>query len=345
MKTNSLANNKPLNFSKKVLEEIISELWENAAFNPGLYELLEKIGSELENKKEVSADLIKEASYKVSTLRNRFIIDDVEQDKLKNTTVAFFGLSVGSHAALTWMMESKADIIKISDPDIISPSNLNRLRLGWDTIGKYKVDVLAKQLADINPLSNIITFNDKSADAIQKIITIDPLVNIIVDEMDDLECKVRVRQIAREKRIPVLMATDVGDNVFLDIERYDIEPLPKLFNGRIKNIEEVDFKTLSLPKFFELIKEIVGMENNSEKMLSSLLSIGKTIKTQPQLASAATISGGVIATAIKKIVLGEDVKSGRYYINLDQLLDQSYISEKRVLKRQELSKQLKEKKL
>jgi len=75
-------------------------------------------------------------------------------------------------------------------------------------------------------------------------------------------------------------------------------------------------------------------------MLKSLLSIGKTIKTWPQLGSTATIAGGLITTLVKKMVLRERVKSGRYYFSIDKLLVYDYDSKKRKKKKEQLSDEI-----
>ncbi len=47
-------------------------------------------------------------------------------------------MSVGSHVALTLAMTGGARKISIADPDIVSGSNLNRIRSGFDTVGVSK---------------------------------------------------------------------------------------------------------------------------------------------------------------------------------------------------------------
>ncbi len=71
------------------------------------------------------------------------------QNKIKNSSIAVFGVGgIG-----TWMVNSLYQIgvgnIKITDPDKVSESNLNR-QLFFDTndIGKYKVEVIESKLAD-----------------------------------------------------------------------------------------------------------------------------------------------------------------------------------------------------
>ena len=326
--------------SKNFLDLIAQELWEISnpvvtQANEEAVKLLEKQlftnNKQIKFNKNSKVFLPSKKYYQdLVTSRNKNLVTQKQQNLLEKTVVAFFGLSVGSHAATTWMMLSRADSIKISDPDIISPTNLNRLRFAWDTIGRLKVDVVKQQLEGINPYCNVYKFKGSGSEVINKIILDKPKPDIIVDSMDDLKSKVLVRLLAKEIKIPVLMATDVGDNVFLDIERYDKNPQPMLFNGRVKNVEKIDLSHITNRERIKLSMQIVGLEHNSNEMLESLLSIGKTIRTWPQLGSTATLAGGLIASVIKKIVLGEKVESGRYYLSLDDLLVEGFNSKKRV---------------
>jgi tRNA A37 threonylcarbamoyladenosine dehydratase len=64
-------------------------------------------------------------------------------------------MSVGSHAATSWMLISRASAVKISDPDTISLSNLNRLELGVKSIRELKVDVMEQRIKEINPYCKV----------------------------------------------------------------------------------------------------------------------------------------------------------------------------------------------
>ena len=48
--------------------------------------------------------------------------------------------------------------------------------------------------------------------------------------------KVALREAARLARVPVVMLANLGDNVLVDIERYDLEPDLPIFNGILGDI-------------------------------------------------------------------------------------------------------------
>lgn len=294
-----------------VQKRVIAELKENAKFVTSLSKFIENAEK---------SGITPEMRFELSTLRNRNLITREEQEKLRGTVVGFFGLSVGSHAAVTWSMESRAKLVKISDPDTIDPTNLNRLRTGWESVGKLKTEVVSKEIKSVNPDARVISNTDMGESTIVKLFDEKPKLDLVVDEVDSIEAKLLFRCLAKERRLPLISAADVGDNVVLDVERYDLEPQPKPFLGRLPGIEDVDINNLRGQEKIKLIIQLVGSEEFSKEMTDSLNAIGKTLKTWPQLGATAVIAGGVITTTIKKIVLGEQVGSGRYFVSLDRIL-------------------------
>lgn len=299
-----------------VKDSVVLELWENALFNDQALALIEKFSRTL----KADQKFIREARDILTTIRNRNLISDQQQLDLQRQVVGVFGLSVGSHAAVTWIMESRAAVIKIADPDTISPTNLNRLRTAWQSVGLPKTEVVKAELKSIHPLLKVISDDHPNRKSMAKFFTQQPRLTAVVDAIDDFEDKIWLRQRCREHRIPLISAADVGDNVILDIERYDLDPQPPLFLGRLGDVEKIDFDNLSLMDRRKLIINLVGFAANSQTLLDSLYGIGKTLATWPQLGATATVAGGLVTTTLKKIFMGEKVKSGRFILSLDDLL-------------------------
>jgi len=334
--------------SSSFLRQLAQELWEIRHVKPQpLTEAdIQTIISELDPPvEELHASTLqtlpsKSVFTELTTARNRNLITSTEQQKLQNTIVTFFGLSVGSHSALTWMMTSRADSIKIVDPDTIAASNLNRLRFGWDSIGQRKIDVVKRELEQINPYARIIATDFTDYPTTAHLFTDNPATQIVVDAIDNMESKLWLRQLCRRYKTPLISAADVGDMVMLDIERHDLDSNTPFFHNLIPNIESINFSQLSPLQKKALIIQLVGFEHNSEKMLESIKALGKTLPTWPQLGATATMAGGIVANTIKKIILEEQVLSGRYYLSLDELLDSSFNSSDRQHKRATLVQEI-----
>ncbi len=255
------------------------------------------------------------------TIRNRDLITAKEQKKLFDLDVAAFGMSVGSAGALVISMSGISRRIKLIDGAVISGSNLNRIMTGVSSVGKGKSTVIGQQIYEMNPYSTIETFDKVTADNIGEILDKPWKASLAIDEIDDIEMKVRIRYEARKRRIPVIMATELGDTIMLDVERFDLEPERQLFHGMIPGIEDLIEKPLeNYREWTKHAVSIIDPNNMTIKMQKSLLKIGTTIVTHPQLGSTVMMTGGVLAFAAKAIALGQPLKSGRYVISLEKEL-------------------------
>jgi hypothetical protein len=117
------------------------------------------------------------------------------------------------------------------------------------------------------------------------------------------------------------MATELGDTIMLDVERFDLEPDRPLFHNMVPDVERL----LTQPpenhrEWMKHAVRIIDPKNMPMKMQQSLLKIGSTIVTHPQLGSTVMMTGGVLAFAAKNIALGNPLKSGRYLISFEREL-------------------------
>jgi hypothetical protein len=252
------------------------------------------------------------------TIRNRDLITTEEQSILADFSAACFGMSVGSAGALALAISGISRKIKLVDGAVISGSNLNRILTGVSSVGKNKCEVIGHQIYGMNPYSSVEYYEKVSRDNIDDILTD---IDVAIDEIDDVEMKVRIRMEARKRKIPVVMATELGDTVMLDIERFDLEPERELFHGMIPGVEEIaDSPPENHREWTKHAVSIIDPSNMPIKMQKSLLKIGSTIVTHPQLGSTVMVTGGALAFAVKNIALGQPLKSGRYVISLEKEL-------------------------
>ncbi len=257
----------------------------------------------------------------IRTARNRNIITKEEQRKLYGATVAYAGLSVGSHGALTFALMGGARHIKIADPDEVSPSNLNRIRFDFLALGRKKTDLVREYIYQLNPYAEIESFSGVTEENLDEFLRD---VDVLVEETDNLEIKIRLRLAARERGIPVVMATDNGDNIIVEVERFDFDKTKKLFNGVIGDVNLEMFKSFTPSDLPKLATKIAGPQFVTERMMSSLLQVGREIYSWPQLGDAATLSGVAIAYILKRLALGQPVNEEKCEISLDGLLDPEY---------------------
>ena len=261
--------------------------------------------------------------YELRTGRNRQLIKDNEQTKFYNSKIVFLGMSVGSHVAIVTVMTGGAKHLKLVDPDIFSGDNLNRVRLGFQNVGINKAVAVARQIFEINPYADIELYpeglNHENA---EKIID---AVDIVVEEMDNPYWKLRSREIARDKGIPVIMGTDNGDGVIVDIERYDLNNKLPILNGLAKGISAEKLKSMPPKDLPKVAGKIAGANLTVPRMLDSVSEVGKSLYSWPQLGTAANMCGSVISMLARRIIIKDrNIKSGRYSVNLDAIFESDY---------------------
>jgi molybdopterin/thiamine biosynthesis adenylyltransferase len=255
------------------------------------------------------------------TIRNRDLITIKEQSALASFDAICFGMSVGSAGALALAISGISRRIKLVDGAVISGSNLNRILTGVSSVGKAKSTVVGQLIYEMNPYSTVDATDKVTAKNISKLFNKPWRSKVAIDEIDDIEMKVSIRIEARKRGIPVVMATELGDTVMIDVERFDLEPDRPLFHGLVPGIE----KTIDTPpenhrEWMKYAVKIIDPHNMPIKMQESLLKIGTTIVTHPQLGSTVMMTGGALAFTVKNIALGSSIKSGRYVISLENTL-------------------------
>lgn len=250
------------------------------------------------------------------TNRNRYKIMPDEQQVLEKKRVGVVGLSVGQSVAIAMTLERSYGLIRLADFDTLDLSNMNRIRTGVHNLGLPKALLTAREIAEIDPYVEVECFLDGLTEAnIEHFLkgndTRTPL-DVLVDECDDLAMKVLMRQRARQLRIPVVM--DTSDRGMLDVERFDLEPSRPIFHGIIDDLEYRKLKGLTTEQKIPYVMKFIGGIENTPRMAASLMEIGQTISTWPQLASDVLLGGAIAAETIRRIHLRQFQGSGRYFV-------------------------------
>ncbi len=269
----------------------------------------------------------------VRTNRNQYKITRKEQEILSTKTIGIIGLSVGQSIALTLAMERGFGELRLTDFDILELSNLNRIRTGVHNLGVPKVVITAREIAEIDPFLNVkCYFDGLSEENMESFFIENGKLDLLVDECDGLDIKILARYKARELGIPVLM--DTSDRGMLDVERFDLEPERALLHGTIDNLDPSTIKDLSTEDKIPVMLQMLGIENISLRAKASMLEVEQTINTWPQLASSVALGGAVGTDVCRRILLNQFHESGRYYIDLEEL-----VADKKSLKESDLDRQ------
>jgi hypothetical protein len=267
----------------------------------------------------------KEELRALRTSRNRNLITADEQKKLYGATIFVAGLSVGSNIVEALVSSGIGGKLVVADMDVIDPSNLNRIRAPYHDVGTHKADAIAMRMSQIDPYLEFELYRDGVDEQSLLEILDKHKPDIIIDEMDQVQIKIKMRREAQKRRIAVLSAADDGDSALLDIERYDLQPDYTPYHGLIPaDVLRYLETATGIPRqaLGVLIgKYFVGSKNIPLRMFKSLAEVSKTLPSWPQLGGAATQSGIAIAYASRRIILGQSLKAGRFVIGPDQVLD------------------------
>jgi molybdopterin/thiamine biosynthesis adenylyltransferase len=249
--------------------------------------------------------------------RNRNLITHDEQEKLGRLTVGVVGLSVGHAIAHLLAQEGLCGGLRLADFDELELSNLNRVPGSVFDLGLNKAIAAARRIAELDPYLQVEVFDRGVTPH-----SVEPFlddVDILVEECDSLDAKVLVRQAARARRLPVLMAT--ADRGTLDVERFDVEPDRQILHGLLGDLDVAELAGLPSEDKVPYALRMMEGARLSPRMAASLVEVGTTLSTWPQMAAEVIQSAALIGEAVRRIGLGEDLGSGRVRIDVARRLD------------------------
>jgi molybdopterin/thiamine biosynthesis adenylyltransferase/nitroreductase len=248
--------------------------------------------------------------------RNRYQITSAEQDRFRSARIGIAGLSVGHSIAHTLAMEGLCGLLRLADFDELELWNLNRLPASVLDLGENKAVIAARRIAEIDPYLPVeVDVRGVVENSIGDFI--DGL-DIVIDECDSLDIKVLLRIAARERGIPVIMAT--SDRGLIDVERFDLDRDLEIFHGMLGPIEPSTLRGLSVREKAPYVMRILEPMELSARLAASLVETDRTLLSWPQLAGDVVLGAAGVATAVRRILRGEPVPSGRARLDLDEQL-------------------------
>ena len=249
--------------------------------------------------------------------RNKNLITAAELDRLARLRIGVVGLSVGHAIAYTLAAQGLCGELRLTDFDDLELSNLNRVPASVFDLGVNKAAVCARRIAELDPYLPVTVMPAGITPQ-----TVDEFVDgldIVIEECDSLDGKVLIREVARARHVPVLMAT--SDRGLMDVERFDIEPSRPIMHGLLGDVNTARLANLSNEDKLPYALRVADASQVSSRMAASLVEVGKTLSTWPQLSSEVALNASVIAEAVRRIGLNESLPSGRVRIDTAAMLD------------------------
>ena len=145
--------------------------------------------------------------------RTRLLLGESGIQKLRNARVILFGLGgVGGYTAEA-LARSGIGHIDLVDDDTVSLTNLNRQMLALhSTIGKYKVDVAADRIRDIDPTIQVRTYKTFFLPETEGQFDFGQY-DYVIDAIDTVTGKLALIAKAKEAGVPVISCMGTGNKL------------------------------------------------------------------------------------------------------------------------------------
>ncbi|GAA2070620.1 Rv1355c family protein [Williamsia deligens] len=258
-----------------------------------------------------------ESFRRVRLDRNRNKITLEEQRAAAATTIGVVGLSVGHAIAHTIALEGITGTLRLADFDELDLSNLNRVPATVLDLGVDKAVVAARRIAEIDPYLRVeIMAAPVDAETVEDFLE---GLDLVLEECDSFAAKFLVRERARLRRIPVV--TESSDGGVLDVERFDLEPDRPLFHGLLGDIDPDAVAAAGPAGRIGAAATLLDASRITPRMGASVLEVGRTLSTWPQLGGDVALGGATCAAAIRRLVQGLPLPSGRTRIDIEGALD------------------------
>lgn len=204
--------------------------------------------------------------------RTSILIGRNNIEKLQNARVALFG--VGGVGSFTAEALARAGVgnITLVDNDKVSLTNLNRQLVALhSTLGKYKTDVMANRITDINPSAKVIcknVFFNKDTLSQFDFKTFD----YVIDAIDSVSSKLLLIEKCCECNVPVISCMGAGNKLdptkfeVSDIYKTSVCPLAKVmrYELRKRNIKKLKV-VYSKEEAISPVIEKIDKEDQAEK--------------------------------------------------------------------------------
>lgn len=172
--------------------------------------------------------------------RTELLLGNEAMEKLKNSRVAVFGIGGVGGYIVEALVRSGVGEIDLIDDDKVCLTNINRQIIATrSTVGKYKVDVAAERIADINPDVKVHTYKTfytpETADEFDF-----SLYDYVADAIDTVTGKIELVMNADRCGTPIISSMGAGNKLdpsafeVADIYKTSVCPLARVMRYELK---------------------------------------------------------------------------------------------------------------
>lgn len=172
--------------------------------------------------------------------RTQLILGKEAMEKLAASRIAVFGIGGVGGYAVEALARSGVGALDLIDDDKVCITNINRqIYATRKTVGKYKVDVAAERIAEINPKCAVKTYKIFYMPETEKEFDFGEY-DYVIDAIDTVRGKLAIVQNAYERGVPVISCMGAGNKLdptafqVADIFSTSVCPLAKVMRRELR---------------------------------------------------------------------------------------------------------------
>ncbi len=248
------------------------------------------------------------STYAEATRRNKGVIHQSDQQRLRAATILVAGCGSIGGAAVEPLVRLGARRLVLADPGEYELNNLNRQRATMSDIGQNKAQVAATRAAAVAPDLQVRVVPDGvTPETVEQLLAGCDLVvdGVDVTTTDGLRAKHLLHEHALRARLPLFTGWDMVGAQY--VRCYDYRRIDRVFDGQL-GIEDID----RLPLWQILQKLIPARFVPLEMLRMARTNLSSRDFSFPQLVYAADLFGSVASHLVVELLADRPVRQHIY---------------------------------
>ena len=240
--------------------------------------------------------------------RTELLIGKTGLEKLRNSSVAIFGIGGVGTYAVEALARAGVGILILIDDDCICLTNINRqLHATHASIGQAKVEAMRARVLSINPRCNVQIFQrfylPELAEELVK-----AQYSYIIDAIDTMSAKLSLVVEAKQRSIPIISSMGAGNK--LDAAAFKVADVYDTVNCPLARIMRKELRKLGVEKLKVVYSEEMPLPTLETEQSSCAMSCICPSGTTRKCTTRRKIPGSIsfVPAVVGLIIAGEVVK-------------------------------------
>jgi molybdopterin/thiamine biosynthesis adenylyltransferase len=257
--------------------------------------------------------------YRQITVRNRGLIGDADQQRLRMANILIAGCGSVGGAAVEPLVRLGAEHLVLAEPDGYDLHNINRQSVRLQDVGRNKAEVFQEAIGDINPYASVVVephgITPENVDRVVR------EASVILDAVDvttrpPLRAKFLLHKAAKQHRKPVIAGYDIAGLQMMLVYDYR-DPAVQTMNGRLK---EAEIETITPIEFLYRVIISWPVPPLPNEIIPVMLSqIRGETSGFPQIVYTCHLFGVLATRAVLDLLAGRPVRA-RTIVDVDDIV-------------------------